>query len=213
MRRLALLVVLLAPAARAEIQTAGPQVWPGKHELGAALGYQAGIGSYQSKGIPAGAAPSGFKLLADYAYRFHELAWLHAGVNFVFGGGCDTVTIAGGCSSFANGWIVEPMVGVKLKWKTSLPLVPYAKFDAGFVGIYNRYCGDNGFAIVGRIGGGAKWWLLKNIGVGAELHLAVGPGVYGGTDKSSPCSAIYYYDAHVEAYAAFDFALGAEFIF
>jgi hypothetical protein len=185
--------------ARAQIQTQGPEQWPGKNEVAVHLGYQAGV----TGNVRGGPTPSGFKLLADYSFRFQEMLWLNFGVNFVFAstGACDAF---GNCFGLDAGWTVEPHVGLKLKFQTPIPLVPYAAFQAVFVGIYNRGCGDNGFALDGRVAGGAKYFLTKNIGVGAEIGFMAGPAFYG----SSVCGP-----SHVDFYASFDFAIGAEFIF
>ena len=80
---IALAAALAAAATNAfavEIQKSGPEVFPSKHELSAHLGYQAGFaGTYQN--------PSGMKLTAEYAYRFHQLAWFDLQLSNVFGFG------------------------------------------------------------------------------------------------------------------------------
>lgn len=195
--------VALAPrsAHAADIQKSGPEEWPGKNEVSAHVGFQAGLNNYLG-----GGTPSGFKLVLDYSYRFHELVWLNFGANLVFGGGgCDAF---GNCGFAGNGNTAEPYAGVKLKWKTPIPLVPYAKADIIFAGIYNRYCGDNGFAFGLRVAGGVKYFLLKWLGLGVELGFTGGPAFYEGTGNCS-----FQYKSHTEFYAAFDFVIGAEFIF
>ena len=68
-RVIALAAALLAAsawpsAAHAEIQQGVPEVFPSKHELSAHMGFQAGFGGQLG-------STSGFKLDADYAYKFH----------------------------------------------------------------------------------------------------------------------------------------------
>ena len=162
-------------ARAADIQKSGPEEWPGKNELAAHVGFQAGLNNYLG-----GGSPSGFKLVLDYSFRFHELVWLNFGLNLVAGGGgCDAF---GNCGFAGNGNTVEPEVGVKLKWKIqSLPLVPYAKADIAFIGIYDRYCSDNGFAFGARVAGGVNYFLLKWLGLGIETGFTFGPAYYEGT--------------------------------
>jgi len=83
MRCLAVALILSwGVVAHAEIQKSGPEVFPGKHELDAHLGYQAGFG-----GASQSQNPSGFKVTGEYAYRFHPLAWFDLQVSNVFGFG------------------------------------------------------------------------------------------------------------------------------
>jgi hypothetical protein len=195
-------------------------VWPGKNEISIHVGGQAGLGGYSVTGangvfFAAGGPPSGFKLLFDYSYRVRDdgpfTLWLNLGSNLTIGGGCNY--IAGNhyyCGLANNGDTIEPFFGVKMKFRTPIPLVPYAKIDGTLVGIFARFCGDNGVAVAARLAGGLKYFLTRNVGVGAELAMTVGPGFYGGA--SAACTD-YYYGSHVELYAAFDLGVGAEFVF
>ncbi len=210
MIRLAALLspLLLASIANAEVQKRGPEVWPGKNELSAHIGWESGLTSYFiANGYPSGGTPSGFKLFVNYAYRFNKMAWFDGGVNFVFGGnaGCDGF---GNCYYGNYGNTVEPSVGIKLKWDTPIPLVPYARLDATLVGIYSRHCGDNGVALAGRAAGGVKYFLKNFIGVGIEGGFLMGPAFFSGAPNCN-----LGYAGHNELYAAIDFGAGAEFIF
>ncbi len=203
MRTYALVVaaaLALAQAARADIQKSGPEEWPGKNEVSAHLGFQQGL-----TGFYGGGSPSGFRLSADYGFRFHRLMWLDFGVALnLAGGSCDQSGQF--CSYGAGGNTIEPQAGLKLKWQTPIPLVPYAKFTAVLAGVYGRFCGDNGFAIGARAAGGAKYFLTNHIGVGLEFGFMLGPGFFSGTNCANNGS-------HVEIYAVADFNAGAEFIF
>jgi hypothetical protein len=198
----AALLVLSAfsSAARAEIQQGVPQVFPSKHELSAHLGFQAGFGALLG-------STSGFKLDADYAYKFHPFIWFDANVANVFGFGsadgiCARSVLA---TCYRGGWALEMMAGIKLKFATRIPLVIEAPALVGVEVLYNRDCGDNGAAVpVVKTGGGVMYFLTKKIGVGAKFDLAFGPGFHG----SSVCKQQSYTDF----FGYFDFLVGAEFV-
>lgn len=189
----------VAPRARADIQKNGPEEWPGKNEISAHTGFQQGL-----TGFTYGGTTTGFRLMAEYGFRFHRLMWLNFGANLVVGGACDD---KGHCGYAAGGSAIEPQAGLKIKWQPPIPLVPYVKFAAVVPIIWGRFCGDNGFAIGGRVAGGAKYFLTKNIGVGVEFGFMVGPGFFSGTSCANPIGS------HVEIYAEADFNVGAEFVF
>jgi hypothetical protein len=204
--------LLLASPARA-IQTSGPEVWPGKIELAAHVGGQVGIGNYWVDGRFFGGPPGGFKLFLDFSYRVNNIdaysVWLNMGVNFVIGGGCSFNGPNYLCNGASNGDGIEPFFGVKLKFRTPVPLVPYVRLDGTFVGIVNRYCGDDGFAIGARVGGGLKYFLTKNIGLGIDTGFVLGPGFYSGANGLG----CLIYRNHVEFYGSWDMGIGAEFVF
>src|SRR5689334_3164540 len=79
---MALSLLLLASPAVAEvgIQKSGPEVFPGKNELSAHVGYQAGFAGQFAN-------PSGFKLFMEYGRRFTDLVWLNIQLNPIFGFG------------------------------------------------------------------------------------------------------------------------------
>ena len=57
-----------ADAARGDIQKSGPEEWPGKNEVSAHMGFQQGL-----TGFYGGGTPTGFRLMAEYGFRFHRL--------------------------------------------------------------------------------------------------------------------------------------------
>jgi hypothetical protein len=197
-----LLVLSAASAtARAEVQHGVPEVYPSKHEVSAHLGFQAGFGGLL-------ASTSGFKLDADYAYKFHPYIWFNADIANVFGFGsadgfCRNSVLA---TCYRGGWALELMAGVKLKFPLAhVPLVIEAPALIGVEILYNRDCGDNGAAVpVVKTGAGVMYFLTKKIGVGAKFDLAFGPGFHG----SSVCKNSSYTDF----FGYFDFLVGAEFV-
>jgi hypothetical protein len=204
-RSIVLAVLFTASSAAAEIQKSGPEVFPSKHELGAALGYQAGFGGLFQN-------PSGMKLTAEYAYRFHQLAWFDLQLSNVFGFG----GTAGPCTSppgtlnqcYRGGWAFGLAGGVKLKWTTPIPLVVETPILLGVDVLYNRDCGDNGAAApLLRTGVGARYFLTNKIGLGVGFDFAFAPGFH-----ASNTTAACGHGSYTDFYGAFDFNIGAEFL-
>ncbi|MCU1282357.1 MAG: hypothetical protein JWM53_5903 [bacterium] len=170
--------------------------FPGKDELSAQLGFQASLG---------GGTPGGFKMFFDYSHRLSNLVWLNFKLDPTFGAG-ETRTICVdqfgntydcGTGFDGNGYAIDLLAGVKLKWMTRVHLMPYANINAGVVPVFARPAGDNGAAVVFNTGGGVKYFVTPRIGVGGELSFTIGPGFYSG---------------HTELYRAFNMGVGAEFI-
>lgn len=169
---------------------------PGSDELSAQLGFQASLG---------GTTPGGFKLFLDYSHRLDRLVWLNFKFNPTFGVGdeddiCyDRFGNPYDCSyGFpGQGYAIDIMAGVKLKWMLRNHLQPYASIDGGIVPIFARPNGDNGAALALHTGGGLKYFVTRAIGLGAEADFTFGPA---------------FYQGHNEFYRAFNFALGAEFL-
>ena len=168
----------------------------GKDELSAQMGFQASLG---------GGTPNGFKLFMDYSQRMNELVWLNFKLNPTFG-------VASGRSicydQFGNpydcgtgfennGYAIDILGGVKLKWMTRVHVMPYANIDAGVVPVFARPGGDNGAALVFNTGGGVKYFITPHVGLGGEITFTLGPG---------------FYQGHTEFYRAFNLGIGAEFI-
>jgi hypothetical protein len=200
---LALVTACSLGSARAdEIQRSGPEIWPSKHELSAHLGFQAGFAGRIG-------STSGFKLEADYAYRFHPLVWFAAQVanNFGFGNGDGFCANAPTFTCYRGGWDFELMVGVKLKWTTRIPLVVEAPVLLGVDLLYNRNCGDDGASVpLIKTGGGVKYFVTRKIGVGAKIDIAGGPGFH---QAAGGCGLLQSY---TDFYGYFDFMVGAEFL-
>jgi hypothetical protein len=200
----AALLVLSAfsTAARAEIQQGVPEVFPSKHEVSAHMGFQAGFGGKFG-------STSGFKLDADYAYKFHPFIWFDANLANVFGFGSSDgfCTHSIGATCYRGGWALELMAGIKLKFTTKIPLVIEAPVLIGVEVLYNRDCGDNGAGVpILKTGGGVKYFLTKRIGVGAKIDVAFGPGFHGSG------SAICQNTSYTDFFGYFDFLVGAEFV-
>ncbi len=201
MRKHIIFAVLLASStALAQAQPLGVERrmtgFPGKDELSGQLGFQASLG---------GTTPGGFKMFFDYSHRLSDLVWLNFKFNPTFGF-AETRTICYdqfgnpydcGTGFDGNGYALDILAGVKLKWMTRIHLMPYANIDAGVIPVFARPAGDNGAAVALHTGGGVKYFITPRIGLGGEIDFTLGPGFYSG---------------HTEFYRAFNLAIGAEFI-
>jgi hypothetical protein len=179
--------LLAATPAHAEIQKSGPQLFPGKLQVGVTvIGFQAGFVNQ---------TPSGYKLTADIAGLIASPGklslWLGGGLNYAFGFYSCYVTDCGGDLQL---WAFVMLTFEKL---LKIPLVPFARAGVGGdVLFYGNVAG----AFVLRVGGGAHYYLLKWLGLGLETNFTFGPGFYGG-------------GAGTLFYGNWDFGLGARFAF
>jgi hypothetical protein len=205
MTRPILLLLLFAGFAHAApIQTQGPENYAGPNEISAHLGYQAGFEARFTNS-------SGPKLFAEYARRITDLVWFDLQLNNTFGFEAGTSTCIDrfgrpyACGGPGNGWDFQFAAGVKLKIKMQrIPLVVEIPIVLAIDALYNRPCGDTGVAPVLKPGVGVKYFLLRNIGIGGGFNTGFGPAFH----QDSNCSTGY-----TDFYGAFDFQVGAEFLF
>jgi hypothetical protein len=191
-------VAALLSAGAAQAQRGG---FAGPNELSGTMGPSFGLTDY---------APGGFKLQNEYGYRLSERTWFNVQLNFTLGGD----TVYGGrcwdphnhiyyvCDQWSgfSGDAIELIAGVKLKWPRGR-LLPYAKFGGGLAfSWWNGFYG--GTALVFRGGGGVKYYVLRQLAVGGEVMLSIGPDF--GSDNVG---------GGVHAYAALDILGGIEFNF
>jgi hypothetical protein len=204
---IAMILALWAHPAAAQIQTRGPEIFPGPNEISGHLGASAGYSA---------TTPGGFKLQFDYSRMGRQSriasAWFNIGFSNAFGSS-RCVVVGSSCrfNYINSGITIEPFVGVKIKFQTGIPLVPYVKIAGTFIGIVNRPCGDDGFAFGLRSGGGVKYFLTRHIGLGVEFTWVIGPGFYGGLDEA-PCS-LGPQPTRAELYLGVDYLIGIEYVF
>jgi hypothetical protein len=181
----ALAVATLAPArARAEDNMLrGPHPFLKDNELSAHVQQVLGIGN----------TPGGAKIAADYGYRLVGPAWLNLQLNYQ-NATCRTQSPAGTCNQ-PTGSVFETLAGIKLKWATPIPLVPYVKGGVGLAYAFPDGAG-NKMGVAARGGAGAAWFFFDWLGVGAEFGYSVGSMSLAG-----------------QAYAELDFGGGVEFQF
>jgi hypothetical protein len=210
---LAFLIAAAPAAAQVAAQPAGAEatvsrgavVVDGKNEISAQLGFQASLGA---------TTPAGIRLNFDYARRLTNLLWLNFKLAPVFGVGPNRAVCQDrgglydcGSGGYALGHAIDVIGGVKLKFPIArIPaLIPYAQLGLGAAIMFNRPANDNGAGFVFRTGGGLKYFVTKNIGLGGELSVTMGPAWY--SETCTNCN-----NGHTEFYRAIDFALGAEFV-
>jgi hypothetical protein len=158
----AIALALLARPARAEDNMLrGPHPFLKDNELAAHVQLVAGIGS----------TPGGTKIAADYGYRLRGPAWLDLQLNFQRAA-CHTPSGALTCDQ-PSGSIFETLAGIKLKWATPIPIVPYVKGGVGLAYAFPNGAAD-GFGFAARLGGGASYFIFDWLGFGAELGYSVG---------------------------------------
>jgi hypothetical protein len=183
--------LLSATPARAQVQTKGPEIFPGKLQVGVnIIGFQTGF---------TGQSPSGYKLTSDISGLIAQPGklslWLGGGLNYAFGiYGCYVVNAVSNCGGDLQLWAFVMLTFEKL---IPIPLVPFAR--AG-VGTDVLFYGNTAGAVVLRFGGGVHYYLLKWLGLGIETNFTFGPGFYGG-------------NLGTHFYGNCDFGLGARFAF
>jgi len=132
-----------------------------------------------------GDALSGAKLALDYGYKLSSGAaplWLNLEIN-VQHGGCDPLPGNTVCA-MNTGDVVETMVGVKWKFATPLPVVPFVKAAGGLVFVFPNGASDApGLAIRGA--GGANYFFFDWLGLGIEVGVSVGRIDYDATFRGS----------------------------
>ncbi len=196
-----LLLLSFGTAARAEIQTSGPQLWPGKimvgvRPFGAQLLFNDAYVGRNGRGYVYGVGDRVlFKLALDVAGIVANLSkvtiWLGGEVN------------VGGRGNLA---FLEPGIFVQITFEKLLkiPLVPMVR--AGISGpIYVPYGYDEA-RVAGaaqlKVGAGAYYFLTKHIGLGADTSFAFGPGFQSINNNLG-----------VGFIGSWDFTLGARFAF
>ena len=191
----ALVGTMLAGTAHAGIQKDGPEVWPGKVNIGVdPLGVSVNWEQYYNcVGCTGGYAnyKLGLNVAGLIAQPGNLSIWLGGEFNL------------GGRGNLA---VLEPGIFVRLTFEKFLhiPLVP--EVQAGVAApIYVPY-GFDGTYVIGsfgaKFGGGVYYYLTKNIGLGAETHIFFGGAFYSAAGISASAFSGYW-----------DFLSGARFAF
>lgn len=144
---------------------------------------------------------SGAKLALDYGYKLSTGSapiWLNLEIN-VEHGGCDPMpgnTLCG----MNTGDVVETLAGVKWKFATPLPLVPFVKAAAGLVFAFPNGASDSPGLMI-RGAGGVNYFFFDWLGLGIEVGVSLGRIDYDSTFQGS------------HAYSVLDLGGGLEFQF
>jgi hypothetical protein len=161
----------------------GPHPFLKDNELAAHMQLVAGVGN----------TPGGTKIIAEYGYKLGTPVWLNVQVNYQ-NATCRSQSGTNMCNQ-PTGSVFETLAGIKLKWATPIPLVPYVKGGVGLA-----YAFPDGVAntmgVAARGGAGAAWFFFDWLGVGGEFGYSVGSMSLAG-----------------QAYSELDFGGGVEFQF
>src|SRR5579884_3900770 len=127
-------------------------------------------------------SPGGGMFGAEYAHRVSRDAWFDAMVDGTFGGNRVCFVDNAGfmdCGA-ASGQSLCLIAGVKWKFHTrNERLVPHAKIGGGLAFLFFPGADNDGIAPVVRGGGGLKYFVLPQLGIGGEMTATFGPGFYG----------------------------------
>jgi hypothetical protein len=177
----AAVLAALSPDARAEDELLrGPHPFSKDNELAFHIGYGAGLGGNAR----------GLRVQGDFSNRLGQSLWVDIQMAIV-SGGCHTDETS--CRN-GSGSAVEVLGGAVWKFQTKLPIVPYAKVNAGPTFIFPD--GTRSAAgILFRGGAGAHYFFYDWFGVGAEFSTAAGVAFYGGNGRSS--GALGSFDANL----------------
>lgn len=188
------LVATVAPMARAagtdarasgaeENMLRGPHPFRKDNELSAHMLLSAGGDN----------TPNGGKLALDYGYKLQGPVWLNLQLSSQRAA-CRSQSGVGTCAGPA-GTVYETLAGVKLKWPTAIPIVPFVKAAAGLAFSFPDGL-SNGWGLAGRVGGGANYFFFDWLGLGIEVGFSAG-----------------YLTTAKPAYSVFDVGGGLEFQF
>lgn len=188
------LLLTTGGSAAAEVQKSGPQVWPGRFQVGVHLiGGQAGFN---------GPSITGYKLTTDFSGLLKNFTpmslWLGGGLNYTAGVSNCFVTRSGFITESNCGHDIQFWAFVMLAFdKLSIPLVPFVR--AGLAGDV-LVVGVTGGAFALRFGAGVHYWLFRFLGLGLESNFSFGPSFFGG-------------NIGTRFYGTWDIGMGARFAF
>jgi hypothetical protein len=177
-----------APARADDNMLRGPHPFLRENELSAHVLLAEGLAD----------SPTGTKLAFDYGYKLAVPLWLDLQLNLQLST-CHSTPGAPTCGP-ATGKAVETLAGVKWKWPTAIPVVPYAKAGAGLAFVFPSGA-NSAIALMARAAGGANYFFFDWLGLGAEIGFSVGHAFYDATFPGS------------HTYAVLDFGGGIEFQF
>ena len=147
-----------------------------------------------------GDSMGGGKVVFDYGYKLTNgamPAWLDLAIGIQHATCMSSA--AAGCSQ-QTGSTFETLTGVKWKFATPLPLVPFVGASAGFAfGFPNG--ASSGMGVMIRPVGGASYFLTDWLGLGLQVGYSLGRLSYDNTFTGS------------HTYAIFDVGGGVEFQF
>ncbi len=157
------------PVDRDLLRARGPNI------IAAGVGVDAGLTEHTT---------GGFRLNLEWSYQLTRLFWFDVIGGASLGGSCTVLeedvngrVIDSSCNAF-GGVGIDLLAGIQMKfvnirlWK--VPVVPFARLATGVAFIIADTPND-GFALVLRLGGGARYYFTNWFSVGAELAFTLGP--------------------------------------
>jgi hypothetical protein len=162
----------------------GPHPFLKENELSAHVLLAAGLGD----------APSGTKVAFDYGFKLTAPIWLDLQLNLQHGS-CQSTAVTE-CGP-GTGDAFETLAGVKLKWPTPIPVVPYGKVGGGLVFVFPNGA-KNAMGVVARVAGGANYFFYDWLGLGAEVGFSLGRVAYDPTFPGGPAYAVIDFGGGIE---------------
>jgi hypothetical protein len=165
--------LMWSAAARADMPE-GTFTWPGNLALSGGIGPGVRFGSVCSNGFCGSSSTAIAKFNLNLGYKLTEMEKISLWLGFEFN-----------LNGRENYFFGEPGVFLRIGLEKLLhiPLVPFV--EAGFSGGIDVFYGS-GFnsTTTGdfffKFGGGAYYFVMKMLGVGGAMHLALGGGGFGG---------------------------------
>jgi len=174
-----------APARAAEVMLRGPHPFLKDNEVSARLLFADGIGS----------APTGTKIALEYAYKAAHPLWADIQLNLQHGG-CQSAPAQAPCG-VDSGDVVETLGGIKWKWATTIPLVPFVDGLAGMVFVFPDSA-QSALGFTARVAGGASYYFFDWLGVGAQAGFSLGRVSYTSSFPGSPTYSVFDIGGGVE---------------
>jgi hypothetical protein len=145
-----------------------------------------------------GDSMGGGKVVFDYGYKLTGgpmPAWLDLAVGIQHAT-CSSDTATSPCG-LKTGSTFETLAGVKWKFATAIPLVPFVGAGAGFAfGFPNG--ANAGMGIMARAVGGATYFLVDWLGLGLQVGYSLGYLGYDSTFTGSSSYAVFDLGGGVE---------------
>jgi hypothetical protein len=137
----------------------GPHPFLKENELTIHTGYSLGFAD----------APRGLRVQADDSYRMRDALWLDLAIGMVSGSCRNDIRP---CNT-GSGNAIEVLAGAVWKYQMDLPIVPYAKLQAGPIFLFPDG-NKSASGLLLRGGVGAHYYLFDWFGLGAEITGAWG---------------------------------------
>jgi hypothetical protein len=186
------LLCVSAPARADENLLHGPHPFLKENDLSAHVLIANGLGS----------SMSGAKLAFDYGYRITKSpAALGLDLALNLQQAACTQTGSQGVCGPDTGTLFETLAGVRWKFQTPIPLVPFVSAQGGIVFSFPTGA-DAAAGPMARVTGGANYFFFDWLGLGAEIGYSVGYIDYDST-----------FSGGSHAYNVFDLGGGVEFQF